>query len=301
MHTFLFIGGLHRSGTTLLADILSQHPDIATFRDADVHEDEGQFLQSVYPTDNAYGGPGRFAFDKRAHLTEESPLLTNQNKKRLMEEWSRYWDLSKPILVEKTPANIIHSRFLQAIFPNSHFIFIMRHPVATSIATHKWSGTGIYSLINHWVTCHEIIEGDMPHLKHSITITFERLILQPEEVLKELESFIGIAKHSHDFSIDPTRNQKYFELWWNLFLPNRNRAKPIPKLGAVHAHKQRGFRNINLKRLIKSHIKKYIFGEERQMSHTVFEAQDAVEMFEDRVTGFGYSLLDLEKLPRSTT
>ena len=42
-------------------------------------QDEGQFLQDVYPTDAAYGGAGRFGFDPRAHRTETSELLTPEN------------------------------------------------------------------------------------------------------------------------------------------------------------------------------------------------------------------------------
>ena len=42
-------------------------------------EDEGRFLQDVYPTEDVCGGPGRFGFDPRAHLTEASPLLTQEN------------------------------------------------------------------------------------------------------------------------------------------------------------------------------------------------------------------------------
>jgi hypothetical protein len=299
VHKFVFIGGLHRSGTTLLANILSQHPDISMFHNTDVHEDEGQFLQSIYPTDNAYGGPGRFAFDRKAHLTEESSLGTDDNKKKLFDEWAKHWDMNKNVLIEKTPSNIIQSHFLQSVFPNSYFIFIIRHPVASSVATYKWSGTGIYSLINHWVAAHEILENDITGLRHSIVISYESLVSSPQGVLREIEGFIGITNHKYYVSVEQASNDKYFSTWRKNFLCRLDRAKPIPPLGAVHDHRRRGLRNMNLKRILKSYIKKYLFGEERQMSHSVFEAQDAVEMFETRVRHFGYSLIDLKILPHS--
>ena len=63
----VFIGGLMRSGTTLLARILAQHPDVSAFSDTGFVQDEGQYLQSVFPVSSfAYGGPGRFAFDPAA-------------------------------------------------------------------------------------------------------------------------------------------------------------------------------------------------------------------------------------------
>ena len=68
-----------------------------------VIEDEGQLLQSIYPDDNTHGGPGRFAFDPAAHLTETSPLVTRDNADAVLTCWSRYWNRSRPILLDKSP------------------------------------------------------------------------------------------------------------------------------------------------------------------------------------------------------
>ena len=56
----------------------------AGFKDTAVIEDEGQFLQDVYHTSKAYSGAGRFGFDPPAHLTQISPLLTQQNFLKLL-------------------------------------------------------------------------------------------------------------------------------------------------------------------------------------------------------------------------
>jgi hypothetical protein len=74
-HRFVFIGGLHRSGTTLLARCLAEHPEVSGFSGTRALEDEGQHLQNVYQPGRAYGGPGRFGFDPEAHLTETSSLV----------------------------------------------------------------------------------------------------------------------------------------------------------------------------------------------------------------------------------
>src|SRR5512135_711556 len=100
-HHFVILCGLHRSGTTLLFRMLREHPAMSGFTNNKVStewealEDEGQFLQSVYPPGIVFGGPGSFAFSPGAHLTEESELLTPENKAQLVKDWSPYWDLSK--------------------------------------------------------------------------------------------------------------------------------------------------------------------------------------------------------------
>ena len=67
----LFIGGLHRSGTSLIHRCISSHPQVAGFHDTGVLEDEGQYLQGVYPIGQAHGGPGRVALETRFHQNEK--------------------------------------------------------------------------------------------------------------------------------------------------------------------------------------------------------------------------------------
>lgn len=290
----VFIGGLHRSGTTLLASVLGQHPDVSHFSQTGVIEDEGQFLQTVYQVDTDFGGPGRFAFDGKAYLDERSGLVSAANAMKLAQDWGKYWDGSKTVFIEKTPANLIRGRFLQALFPDSFFIFIVRHPVATSIATYKWSGTGIYSLLHHWVRAHEIMRDDLPFLDRALVVSYEGLMAEPAAILRHIEDFIGLKNHNYRTGFNQDMNAKYFSSWQTLFLSNVSRVKPVPPVHAVHSHVKRSFRN-NWRRYLKGYIRKWLFGEDRQLSLTLYEAQDAVSMFEESVNEWGYSLLDLKK------
>ena len=105
---FIFIGGVHKSGTSLLHEILKSHPDISGFSDTGVPEDEGQLLQSVYPPAYTFGGAGRFGFHEESYMDEHHPLATERNAEELFLQWSRYWDLDRPYLIEKSPPNIIN-------------------------------------------------------------------------------------------------------------------------------------------------------------------------------------------------
>jgi hypothetical protein len=218
-HHFVFLGGLHRSGTTLLFRMLREHPEMTGFVNNKVAdnwtplEDEGQFLQAVYPPALCFGGPGSFAFAPESHLTESSELLTPENKAQLGADWFPYWDLSKHYLLEKTPQNVLMTRFLQSVFPNSSFVIIMRHPVAVSLATTKWTTRSLDSLIEHWLVAHEIVETDRPHLQRVMTVRYETMAEEPAATLREIYTFLGVVPHGTSFQATTEHNQRYFAQW----------------------------------------------------------------------------------------
>lgn len=210
---FVFLSGLHRSGTTLLADCLKEHPLISGFADTGVPKDEGQFLQSVFPPARQYGGPGVFGFNDEMHLTERSPLATGENGEKIFDEWGRFWDTDKPLLLEKSPPNLLKTRFLQALFPNSYFIVITRHPAAVSYATMKWSKTGLDSLLEHWAVCHDIFESDKPHLRNVFMLKYEDFVKNPDAFLKKIYNFLGIPYHPYTQAVREQVNRTYLEQW----------------------------------------------------------------------------------------
>jgi hypothetical protein len=211
-HRYVFVAGLHRSGTTLLTRALGNHPDVSSFAATGYPEDEGQFLQRVYPIGKIYGGPGRFGFDPRAHLTERSPLATDANRTRLRSEWEAHWDLSKGILVEKSPPNLLKMRFLQWMFPDAAFVVVMRHPIAVALATQKWSLTSTHSLIHHWLVCHERFLRDSASLRRPILTSYEALVADPT-TLPRIQEAIGIR--GQEGALEPRTgiNDRYFRLW----------------------------------------------------------------------------------------
>lgn len=211
-HKFIFLCGLHRSGTSPLFRILQGHPEISGFRDTGVPEDEGQHLQTVFQAANGFGGPGRFGFVPEAHLTEESALVTTANRQKLFEEWSRYWDVSKPCLLEKSPPNLIRTRFLQALFPKSYFIVLLRHPIAACLATRKWVDCSLESLFEHWLHCHKLFKMDRDHLKHIHVLKYEDLIRDTNAELATIYRLLDLAPHPAS-ALNPKGNDLYFNAW----------------------------------------------------------------------------------------
>jgi hypothetical protein len=214
-HKFVFIGGLHRSGTTILFRCLRDHPQISGFRHTESPKDEGQHLQSVYLPARAYGGAGLFGFKAAAYLDETSPLITDHNRQKLFDAWKHYWDLDHPVLLEKSLPNLIRTRFLQSMFPHSYFIILLRHPVATTLATKKWRPHRLLpTLFEHWFVCYEQLLADSHHLHHFFLLQYEEFVANPQHMLGKIWEFLGVSPApTPPQDIRTNTNEKYFHKW----------------------------------------------------------------------------------------
>ena len=231
----LFVGGLHRSGTSLVHRCLTRHPDVSGFSGTGVPEDEGQHLQTVYPPAYAHGGPGRFGFDPEAHLTDSSPFATAESGQQLLREWSPHWDPTARVAVEKSPPNLIRTRFLQALFPGCAFVMVLRHPAAVACATQKWAltrnlrnavGRSTWtSLIHHWVACHETMRSDGRQVARLTIVRYEDFVRDPDGVLADIFAMVGLAPHPAGEEVRADINAGYFAAWRS----NRNPARVLDR------------------------------------------------------------------------
>jgi hypothetical protein len=207
---------------------LDEHPEISALSGTPVATNEGQYVQTIYPSDPWHGKGGRFAFRPEARFTEDSPLATPANRRKLFEEWSRYWDLSKPYLLEKSPPNLIRTRFLQAMFPDSYFVVLLRHPIPVTLATQPWGGDRTHRLLEHWIRAHELFTGDVPHLRRVHALRYEDLVGDTDGTLGRVFEFLGLddpnpgrtpgeGVNADNFDTDRTLrrgvNDKYFAEW----------------------------------------------------------------------------------------
>jgi len=215
-HTFAFIGGLHRSGTSLLHEMLRAHPKVSGFHRTGVSEDEGQHLQTVFPSAEAFGGPGRFAFDPRARMVEPVGEDTRVLARRLITDWAPHHDLSCQVLIEKSPPNLIRARWFQALFPDTRMILVVRHPVAVALATRKWSDRSLAELLLHWDVAQQLAQADEASLRHVRVVRYEDMVVDPAATVTRLLAFLGVAPVTTPATTLPTvtdRNAAYFKAW----------------------------------------------------------------------------------------
>lgn len=216
-HDLVFIGGLHRSGTTPVARLLGSHPAVSGFSGTGVTEDEGQHLQRVYPAARTYGGAGRFALDPAAHLTEASPLATPEAAAALMAQWTPYWDVSRRVLVEKSPPNLVMTRFLQSLFPDARFVVVVRHPAVVALSTGRWRRTSsLRRLVEHWLAGHETFLDDAPRVRALHVLKYEDLVRRPESTLGNLGHFLGLEGPIPHDTLQTHRSDAYEAAWQGL-------------------------------------------------------------------------------------
>ena len=145
------------------------------------------------------------------------------------------------------------TRFLQAMFPGrASFVLVVRHPIAVSGATQKWSSTRPHQLLAHWAAAHRTLRGDLPSLERVLLVRYERLVADPDAELARVYGFLGIADHapggrvaegvnSDNFAADRTPyggvNERYFANW------QRRKRSPLKRVYldlAERRHERRG-------------------------------------------------------------
>jgi hypothetical protein len=179
---WVFLLGVNNSGTTLLSRVLEKHPEISAMRV------EGQNVTSAYLHPSRLGAARVWSeCEDTLRWTERSdpsPAL------RALYDWSYYITPNRFVL-EKSPTNMLRSRWLQAHFQPASFIAIVRHPFAVCEGIRRRSTDSLSRAARHWVRAHEIFQEDSPRLNRLMWIRYEDLCFAPLDWMRRVERFLG--------------------------------------------------------------------------------------------------------------
>ena len=201
----LFILGCPRSGTTLLSNLLTDTDFGAPI--------ETHFITKYYKKLPSYGNLNdrqnftrliRDILNERPvkqwrlqvspeHFFSElkeytfSKIVNELCLKRSRLIGKRYWG-------DKTPHYILEVEILYKLFPYAKFIYIVRdgRDVALSLLKKPWGPSNIFSCAEYWRDCNtwnstlEILKTN----KQLITIKYEDLITQPEQIIINIFNFL---------------------------------------------------------------------------------------------------------------
>jgi Sulfotransferase family len=221
-----FIAGQAKSGTTLVAALLDNHPALLVLPQETAYfptvlkkfGNAGRREQFDYLTKESFsrvlfGGEPKWreheykefpqqkfreAFERIAFAPENAP----RDLLALMAE-AYAETIGVPIdrikrWIEKTPANRNHVDEISARFPNAKLLVTLRDPraiLATQIALEKTRKTkrfSVYYMIAHWRVAAKLARrvraGDIPGL----LVQFERLVSEPASVMKSVCDYLGV-------------------------------------------------------------------------------------------------------------
>lgn len=192
---WVFLVGCYNSGTTLLAEVLGQHPEISAL------PTEGHFITDQFIKDFDIGLP-------RMWVDREDIFRLDENSEgpdpvRLKKEWGMRLDLSKKVLLEKSPPNSAKTRWLQKHFEDAHFIGIVRNPYAVAEGItrkadpkHLIDSWPIEKSAWQWARSNEVLLDDAEHLDRFIWVSYEDLAADTAGTLGKITEFIGVEPFS---------------------------------------------------------------------------------------------------------
>jgi len=179
----LFIVGVPRSGTTLLAELLARHPSVC-------HRGELGWLSMLARQLEQAGAP-RLADFEQAAAAYAAQLRQDDSDAR--------W------FIDKQPLNLLHVDLILTLWPNARIIYCLRHPRDTALSL--WSQSfhdhahdyaydlgdiaaviqGCERLMSHWRARYGAAIR---------TVRYEELASDPDHCLGELACWLGLPEQN---------------------------------------------------------------------------------------------------------
>ncbi|MDF3383518.1 MULTISPECIES: sulfotransferase [Sulfitobacter] len=191
---YLFIGGLHRSGTSLVNRLANALPGAGGITGSAAPENEGVYLQGAIPHTAQSGRPMHFATNPEEHLTEAHPLNSLETKTRLAQDWAPWFAPDLQWRVEKSPLNLTRMRLMQHLFPMSQFIVVLRHPEAVAASVASWVDAPAQALIDHWIAAQAQMLDDLPYLHAVMVLRYEDIVADAPRALRRIARFTDLPE-----------------------------------------------------------------------------------------------------------
>lgn len=196
MPSYLFVLCPPYSGSTLLWKLLSTSQNVSSL------PVEGQFLPEL-------------ASIMRGKPWDPDHVLPWPEIKAV---WETYWDLDKPVLLEKSPPNLIRTRDILAHFHPVKFVVMVRNPYAQSEGLVRRNHWPVKRAANFSMMCLRTQLKNARELDSALVLTYESLVQNPAQACQQLTAFIpelADMDHAASFevhSIDGTLNRPITDL-----------------------------------------------------------------------------------------
>jgi len=236
----VFIVGMSRSGTTLMARVLGKGPNAVVLRETHLFREFGGYLlkgpnrtlprNSVIKIAERFGAIQRHSYYGRhrgVSVEEEYPgLLDNWEQVNTPTKLIEYLLFSKAdgkVVVDQTPNHVFCLDLIRSHFSNARILNMVRDPRAVVYSQkNKWrtakrkKEAPFFEVVRSWCNYHPLtqallwkrsIDAFQDHAsRHEddacLTVRFEQFVRQPDEVLRQVTGFCGISFREDMLDVD---------------------------------------------------------------------------------------------------
>lgn len=225
----VFIGGMPRSGTTLMRVMLDAHEDVRC-------GEETRVIPKILGIRNNWYKSEKEA--KRLELAGVTPYVVDEAIKQfILEVIVRHGEPAK-YLCNKDPFTLKSQGYLTRLFPNAKFLLMIRDGRATahSIIERKVTITGFditsyRDVLTKWNRAIENMYNQCEAAPHKcLPVRYEQLVLHPEENLRRISRFLGIP-----FTMDMVHHDEHLTSRISSKEPSTNQVKKPLYLDALTA------------------------------------------------------------------
>ena len=106
--------------------------------------------------------------------------------------WRCFWDLSKPVLIEKSPPNLLANRaeIIDRIFPNAYFICLIRDPYAFVEGCVRRKIYNHQDAAKFWLLCADNQVTNIESRGKVLSVKYEEFVNDPIQTLEKIKIFI---------------------------------------------------------------------------------------------------------------
>lgn len=117
--------------------------------------------------------------------------------------WHEYWDLSKPILLEKSPPHLCRTDIISQHFQPAKFILLMRDPLAICEALHRRNGMDWEAAAARWLEWLAMHIKARTELTDTFVLYYENMVADPSSTFAALGTWLpALADVDHNTAIE---------------------------------------------------------------------------------------------------